>query len=561
MAIPAKDSFERFGDDLTEVLLDYLQFDDKFRYECTSRQWQRLVYNKVNTVEVVAHEKQFKRINDKSFDLSKWQTIFKKCRNVTKVLLEIDYIIDRGADGEEITQEVVLTDSDADKSSENEDVIYDDMSDDNKKVLKKQLIKDIRDKFYDQIIELVNKMKDQIVNNTDNSQMIINDVVEQLIHTLVIDLIDDKFGDNEVSNDSVITDNSDGDYDYDESFDSYETQPEVRDRVVQIYEQLTDLVVKECLYLTRFTSSAPRISNDVVIALIGRFGRQLKTLQFPRLIEQCLQITLSLSLMPNLRVVDETIAIDGLISSIDDNETNLIPKRLKIFDYYCFDNNVDKFAKFAEICCKKQIPLINMCLEIEYKLIDKVISCLKCFASLTDINICVTKRHINKQQFQQLVVNCPKLKRFAYKFLADYPMVVNYKTVVSDINEVFGETQVSALSLTFIANDINFVMTSDMLNRCRQLTRLAIYCHTIIREPFFVNLAVNLPKLSDLILGYVELTDQSLESLSKLKQLVTFTVNQLGNCEYNELDLMYLKMRPKFRQFTVTHRCIYSQID
>jgi hypothetical protein len=41
-----KDSFDRFGDDLCELLLSYLTIEHKFGFECVSKQWQRLVYNK-----------------------------------------------------------------------------------------------------------------------------------------------------------------------------------------------------------------------------------------------------------------------------------------------------------------------------------------------------------------------------------------------------------------------------------------------------------------------------------------------------------------------------------
>jgi hypothetical protein len=39
-------SFERFGDDLCELLLSYLSISDKIRFECVSKQWQQLVFNK-----------------------------------------------------------------------------------------------------------------------------------------------------------------------------------------------------------------------------------------------------------------------------------------------------------------------------------------------------------------------------------------------------------------------------------------------------------------------------------------------------------------------------------
>ena len=44
MKVYAKNSMDRFGDDLSEVILSYLWFEDKIRLECVSKQWRRLVY-------------------------------------------------------------------------------------------------------------------------------------------------------------------------------------------------------------------------------------------------------------------------------------------------------------------------------------------------------------------------------------------------------------------------------------------------------------------------------------------------------------------------------------
>jgi hypothetical protein len=42
----------RICDDLYEVLLSYLSFEDKIRFECVSKQWQKLIYNKQYILEV-----------------------------------------------------------------------------------------------------------------------------------------------------------------------------------------------------------------------------------------------------------------------------------------------------------------------------------------------------------------------------------------------------------------------------------------------------------------------------------------------------------------------------
>ena len=40
MKVYAKNSFDRLGDDLTELILQYLTFEDKVRLECVSKQWK-----------------------------------------------------------------------------------------------------------------------------------------------------------------------------------------------------------------------------------------------------------------------------------------------------------------------------------------------------------------------------------------------------------------------------------------------------------------------------------------------------------------------------------------
>ncbi len=54
-----KDSFDRFGDDLCQLLLSYLTIEQKFGFECVSKRWQRLVFNKqlkLNIFEEIYNE-------------------------------------------------------------------------------------------------------------------------------------------------------------------------------------------------------------------------------------------------------------------------------------------------------------------------------------------------------------------------------------------------------------------------------------------------------------------------------------------------------------------------
>jgi hypothetical protein len=42
----SKDSFDRFGDDLCQLLLSYLSIEEKISFECVSKQWKELVFDK-----------------------------------------------------------------------------------------------------------------------------------------------------------------------------------------------------------------------------------------------------------------------------------------------------------------------------------------------------------------------------------------------------------------------------------------------------------------------------------------------------------------------------------
>lgn len=51
-----KNSFDRFGDDLTELILDYLPLEEKLKFECVCSQWRRLIFNKELRFELLRHK-------------------------------------------------------------------------------------------------------------------------------------------------------------------------------------------------------------------------------------------------------------------------------------------------------------------------------------------------------------------------------------------------------------------------------------------------------------------------------------------------------------------------
>ena len=99
-----RDSMERFGDDLTEEVLQYLWFSDKVMFECLSKQWQRLVFNKQmeidlkdedyrsitlsNRLETKNSLNKLTRIGmNNEYYMKALESVLKKCPNISRVYL------------------------------------------------------------------------------------------------------------------------------------------------------------------------------------------------------------------------------------------------------------------------------------------------------------------------------------------------------------------------------------------------------------------------------------------------------------------------------------------
>ncbi|XP_054159526.1 uncharacterized protein LOC128957739 [Oppia nitens] len=72
-----RQSFDRFGDDLSQLLLSYLSIDDKLRFESVSKQWHRLI---LQTVDEIIFNNNFRLITGDSL-----VTLLKKCPNITRI--------------------------------------------------------------------------------------------------------------------------------------------------------------------------------------------------------------------------------------------------------------------------------------------------------------------------------------------------------------------------------------------------------------------------------------------------------------------------------------------
>ncbi len=89
----------RICDDLCEVLLKYLSFEDKIKFECVSKQFQRCVYCKQNVFDIdsiLDHliVKRFDNRYEPKLDLNAIKSILNKCEFIYKVNAN-KYIINR----------------------------------------------------------------------------------------------------------------------------------------------------------------------------------------------------------------------------------------------------------------------------------------------------------------------------------------------------------------------------------------------------------------------------------------------------------------------------------
>ena len=84
---------DRFGDDLTEDILQYLTLEDKIRHECVSKQWQRCVFNKQFVIELDLNSNERQNLLYRLFDNRRQlnekhlESVLKKCTNVKEVIL------------------------------------------------------------------------------------------------------------------------------------------------------------------------------------------------------------------------------------------------------------------------------------------------------------------------------------------------------------------------------------------------------------------------------------------------------------------------------------------
>jgi hypothetical protein len=94
-------SFERFGDDLCKLLLSYLSISDKIRFECVSKQWQRLVFNKQQKLIIKRADYYFVKFDRIVIPLKFWnenkisiiESLTKKFKFINKLDISFEFLI------------------------------------------------------------------------------------------------------------------------------------------------------------------------------------------------------------------------------------------------------------------------------------------------------------------------------------------------------------------------------------------------------------------------------------------------------------------------------------
>jgi hypothetical protein len=79
-----RDSFDRFGDDFCELILSYLEIDEKIRLQYVNRQWKRCIFNKVDEIDYPLN------LNNENMKIKISTEVLKKCKYVKKLKISIN---------------------------------------------------------------------------------------------------------------------------------------------------------------------------------------------------------------------------------------------------------------------------------------------------------------------------------------------------------------------------------------------------------------------------------------------------------------------------------------
>jgi len=97
---------DRFGDDLTELILSFLAFEDKVKLQCVSKQWRRVIFNKQFLIEIIDPKtygsrpgehnlpKLIRKVHRKwTLDFASLEILLKKCPNLNDI--STDQVLER----------------------------------------------------------------------------------------------------------------------------------------------------------------------------------------------------------------------------------------------------------------------------------------------------------------------------------------------------------------------------------------------------------------------------------------------------------------------------------
>jgi hypothetical protein len=97
----------RICDDLCEVLLKYLSFEDKIKFECVSKQFQRLIFNKQYSIDInyknpnLRKLLEYEEINYRTEGKVKiiaFEKLLKKCEFINEVKIHSYYVLSNSED-------------------------------------------------------------------------------------------------------------------------------------------------------------------------------------------------------------------------------------------------------------------------------------------------------------------------------------------------------------------------------------------------------------------------------------------------------------------------------
>jgi hypothetical protein len=86
-----KSSFDRFGDDLTELIVSYLSFEDQIRLECLSKYWKNSVFNQIFELKVNNNSRLASKF---VLNMTAFQSVLKKCPNLKIISFDRNVVSD-----------------------------------------------------------------------------------------------------------------------------------------------------------------------------------------------------------------------------------------------------------------------------------------------------------------------------------------------------------------------------------------------------------------------------------------------------------------------------------